>query len=125
MPIKNRIANYQNEMIKWRHHFHENPELAYEEVNTSKKVVSLLKQFGISKIEEGIGKTGVVATLEIWDEGIIRDEIHTPSTRKLTQHPRPPKGRGGTTLLECQHFRFDCPCATLTSPLNTGEPRAN
>ena len=64
MPIKNRIANYQNEMIKWRHHFHENPELAYEEVNTSKKVVSLLKQFGISKIEEGIGKTGVVAVLE-------------------------------------------------------------
>ena len=44
MPIKNRIANYQNEMIKWRHHFHENPELAYEEVNTSKKVVSLLNQ---------------------------------------------------------------------------------
>ena len=64
MPIKNRIANYQNEMVKWRHHFHENPELAYEEVNTSKKVVSLLKQFGISKIEEGIGKTGVVAILE-------------------------------------------------------------
>ena len=64
MPIKNRIANYQKEMVKWRHHFHENPELAYEEVNTSKKVVSLLKQFGISKIEEGIGKTGVVAILE-------------------------------------------------------------
>ncbi len=64
MPIKNRIANYQNQMIKWRHHFHENPELAYEEFNTSKKVVSLLKQFGISKIEEGIGKTGVVAVLE-------------------------------------------------------------
>ena len=64
MPIKNRIANYQNEMVKWRHHFHENPELAYEEVNTSKKVVSLLKQFGITKIEEGIGKTGVVAILE-------------------------------------------------------------
>ena len=45
MPIKNRIANYQNEMVKWRHHFHENPELAYEEVNTSKKVVSLLTEF--------------------------------------------------------------------------------
>ena len=63
MPIKNRIANYQNEMVKWRHH-HENPRISYEEVNTSKKVVSLLKQFGISKIEEGIGKTGVVAILE-------------------------------------------------------------
>ena len=64
MPIKNRIADFENEMIEWRHHFHENPELAYKEINTSKKVVELLKGFGITKIEEGIGKTGVVATLE-------------------------------------------------------------
>ena len=64
MPIKNRIADFQNEMVEWRHHFHENPELAYKEFNTSKKVVELLRGFGITKIEEGIGKTGVVATLE-------------------------------------------------------------
>ena len=64
MPIKNRIADFENEMVEWRHYFHENPELAYKEVNTSKKVVELLKRFGINKIEEGIGKTGVVATLE-------------------------------------------------------------
>ena len=64
MPIKNRIADFEEEMINWRRYFHENPELAYEEFNTSKKVVSLLKQFGISDIEEGLGKTGVVATIE-------------------------------------------------------------
>ena len=64
MPIKNRIADFQSEMIQWRHYFHENPELAYKEFNTSKKVVELLKTFGITNIEEGIGKTGVVATLE-------------------------------------------------------------
>ena len=64
MPIKNRIASFENEMISWRHHFHENPELAYKEFNTAKKVVELLKEFGITEIEEGIGKTGVVATLE-------------------------------------------------------------
>ncbi len=64
MPIKNRIASFENEMKSWRHHFHENPELAYKEFNTSKKVVELLKEFGITEIEEGIGKTGVVATLE-------------------------------------------------------------
>ena len=64
MPIKNRIASFENEMISWRHHFHENPELAYKEFNTSKKVVELLREFGITEIEEGIGKTGVVATLE-------------------------------------------------------------
>lgn len=64
MPVKNRIASFENQMIGWRHHFHENPELAYNEFNTSKKVVQLLKKFGIHEIEEGIGKTGVVATLE-------------------------------------------------------------
>ena len=64
MPIKNRISNFQEDMIKWRHYFHENPELAYNEFKTSKKVVELLNQFGISRIEEGIGKTGVVAVLE-------------------------------------------------------------
>ena len=57
MQIKNRIASFQEEMTSWRHHFHENPELAYKEINTSKKVVELLKSFGINNIEEGIGKT--------------------------------------------------------------------
>ena len=51
MPIKNRIADFQSEMIQWRHYFHENPELAYKEFNTSKKVVELLKTFGITNIE--------------------------------------------------------------------------
>ena len=63
MPVKNRIADFENEMIEWRHYFHENPELAYKEFNTSKKIVEILKGFGITNIEEGIGKTGVVATL--------------------------------------------------------------
>ena len=64
MQIKNRISAFQKEMTSWRHHFHEHPELAYKEINTSKKVVELLKSFGIDNIEEGLGKTGIVATLE-------------------------------------------------------------
>ena len=64
MQIKNRISAFQEEMTSWRHHFHEHPELAYKETNTAKKVVELLKSFGINNIEEGLGKTGVVATLE-------------------------------------------------------------
>ena len=45
MPIQNRIAEFQKDMQKWRHHFHEFPELAYKEINTAKKVVELLKKF--------------------------------------------------------------------------------
>ena len=64
MPIQNRIAEFYEEMKKWRHHFHEFPELAYKEVNTAKKVVQLLKEFKVDSIETGIGGTGVVATLK-------------------------------------------------------------
>ena len=63
MPIKNRISDFEKEMIKWRHYFHQYPELAYEEKNTSKKIVTLLKEFGIDKIEEGVGGTGVVGEI--------------------------------------------------------------
>ena len=64
MPIQNRIATYHEEMKGWRHHFHKFPELAYNEINTAKKVVELLKKFKVDNIETGIGGTGVVATLE-------------------------------------------------------------
>lgn len=64
MPVKNRISEYENKMKDWRHYFHQNPELAYKETNTAKKIVSLLNSFGVDKIEEGIGGTGVVAVIE-------------------------------------------------------------
>ena len=64
MPIKNRISKFENEITQWRHYFHENPEIAYKEKNTAKKVVELLKSFNVDKIETGFGKTGVVATIE-------------------------------------------------------------
>ncbi len=64
MPIHNRIAEFEDEMKSWRHHFHKFPELAYKENNTAKKVVELLKKFNVDKIETGIGKTGVVAVLD-------------------------------------------------------------
>ena len=51
-------------MKSWRHYFHEHPELAYKEINTSKKVVELLKEFNVDNIETGIGGTGVVAVIE-------------------------------------------------------------
>ena len=64
MPIQNRIAQYFDDMKSWRHHFHKFPELAYNEFNTSKKVVKLLKEFKVDDIETGIGGTGVVAVIK-------------------------------------------------------------
>ena len=64
MPIKNRIAEYQKELMEWRQHFHKYPELAYQEKQTSKKVIELLESFGVDKVEQGIGGTGVVGVIE-------------------------------------------------------------
>jgi amidohydrolase len=48
----------------WRHHLHRSPEFGFEEKETARFVVERLKSFGITDIVEGVGGTGVVATLK-------------------------------------------------------------
>lgn len=54
------------EMRDWRRHFHQFPETAFEEINTSQFISSKLKSFGL-KVHEGLGETGVVASLSSGD----------------------------------------------------------
>ena len=63
MPVIDRIAQYNDELVAIRRDFHEHPELGMEEVRTSGIVADLLKQWGI-EVHTGIGKTGVVGVLE-------------------------------------------------------------
>jgi amidohydrolase len=51
------------EMIAWRHHLHAHPEFGFEETGTAAFVAARLRSFGIDEIVEGVGGTGVVATL--------------------------------------------------------------
>ena len=46
MPIKNRFADLQNEMVSWRHDFRRYPELQFDLPRTTKKITELLKGFG-------------------------------------------------------------------------------
>ncbi|WP_105433205.1 M20 aminoacylase family protein [Neorhizobium sp. T6_25] len=62
MPIKNRIAEFHEEMIRWRHHLHANPELSYQEHKTASFVAEKLHSYGI-QVTEGMGGTGVVGVL--------------------------------------------------------------
>ena len=104
MPIKNRISNFQNDMIKWRHYFHQNPETAYNEINTSKKVIELLKSFNVDKIETGFGKTGVVATIENGigkSIGLRADMDALPITEENTEAKHCSKKIG--TMHACGH----------------------
>jgi len=57
------IDRYLPKIINLRHDLHENPEIGYEEVETSSKVKKCLEQTGRFEIETRIAKTGIVATL--------------------------------------------------------------
>ncbi|MDK3016167.1 M20 aminoacylase family protein [Pseudodonghicola flavimaris] len=64
MPIKNRLAEMHAEITGWRRYLHENPELEFNVHNTAAFVVDRLRDFGITDITTGVGKTGVVATIK-------------------------------------------------------------
>jgi len=66
MTIYKDIKSMHAEMREWRQHFHQFPETAYEETNTSAFISSQLKSWGLD-VHEGLGKTGVVASLSCGD----------------------------------------------------------
>lgn len=78
--MKNKIQKlarkYANEVIKDRRRLHANPELSFQEYNTSKFVAERLRAFGL-KPQEGIAKTGVVAVIE----GQGSDKIPNPKSQ--------------------------------------------
>lgn len=61
--IKSLSEKYLNEVIQIRRHIHANPELSFEEYNTSKFIAGKLKEWGIP-FKDGIVKTGIVALIE-------------------------------------------------------------
>jgi len=62
MSLYKEIQTMHAEMCEWRQHFHQFPETAFEEINTSQFISSKLKSFGL-EVHEGLAKTGVVASL--------------------------------------------------------------
>ncbi|QSX32939.1 amidohydrolase [Shewanella avicenniae] len=58
------------EVIQWRHHFHQYPELSNREFNTAKYVAEQLKALGL-EVHTGVGKTGVVAILDSGKPGPV------------------------------------------------------
>lgn len=61
--IKSLSEKYFNEVVALRRHLHANPELSFEEYNTSAFVCSKLDEWGIP-YKKGIVKTGIVALIE-------------------------------------------------------------
>ncbi|MEY9970317.1 amidohydrolase [Lysinibacillus sp. RC46] len=56
------LEQFEEEMITLRRHFHENPELSFEEVETPKTIAAFHRALG-HEVREGVGGNGVVAKL--------------------------------------------------------------
>ena len=64
MSLKDSIIIGLPELRGWRRSLHANPELAFQEKYTARFVTDKLQAFGID-VTEGIGKTGIVASLRV------------------------------------------------------------
>lgn len=58
------IAQVAEQAGEWRRDLHAHPELLYDLPRTSAFVARLLREFGCDMVEEGIGGSGVVATVK-------------------------------------------------------------
>ena len=61
--VKYLAKKYLSEIISYRRHLHANPELSFQEIQTSKYVQSNLNKIGIHDIKEMAG-TGIVAEIK-------------------------------------------------------------
>ena len=56
------LQEVEPELINWRHHFHENPELSNREFKTGNYIADFFKSIGL-EVKYPVAKTGVVAIL--------------------------------------------------------------
>jgi len=61
--LKEQAQAAEPQVIEWRRHFHEHPELSNREFETAEKVAEELRAMGL-EVETGIAHTGIVAHLE-------------------------------------------------------------
>ena len=67
----NQLADaIEDDVIGWRHHLHEFPELSNREFNTAAYVAKHLRSLGLA-VQTGVAKTGVVALLDSGKPGPV------------------------------------------------------
>jgi hippurate hydrolase len=63
MPVINRVADLQPDIMAWRRELHQHPELLYDTHFTSAFVADRLREFGCDEVATGLGRTGVVGVI--------------------------------------------------------------
>ncbi len=65
------LEKVEPELIQWRRHFHQNPELSNREYNTGKYIADFLKTLPGVEVRYPVAKTGVVAVLKGGKPGAV------------------------------------------------------
>ncbi len=68
--IESMANKIEPQVIEWRHHFHENPELSNREYKTAEYIAKYMRSLGM-EVQTGIAKTGVVAILDSGKPGPV------------------------------------------------------
>lgn len=68
--IEKKVEAVEADVIKWRHHFHEFPELSNREFNTAKYIEKFLRSLDLD-VTTGVARTGVVAVLDSGKPGPV------------------------------------------------------
>jgi amidohydrolase len=68
--LDQQVIEVEANVIEWRRHLHQNPELSNREVKTAAYVAEHLKKWGL-KVQTGVAVTGVVAFLETGKPGPV------------------------------------------------------
>src|SRR3954470_12627092 len=64
MPIINRVADLQPDIMAWRRDLHAHPEVMYDVHRTAAFVADQLRAFGCDEVATGLGRTGVVGVIK-------------------------------------------------------------
>lgn len=85
------ISSYSDELVAFRNDLHMNPELGFEEVRTSKKVIEVLQKLGVEYISD-FCKTAVIAILHGEKDGPVfglrcdMDALPLQDTKTVAHH---------------------------------------
>lgn len=69
--IRQLAENQASELTELRHYFHANPELSWQEIETTRKITGILRDLGFSNIRTGFGGTESGVTAEIGTGGPV------------------------------------------------------
>lgn len=69
-PVAKMADEIEPQVIQWRHHLHQNPELSNREFETAKYIAKYLTDLGL-EVTTGVAKTGVVAILDSGKPGPV------------------------------------------------------